>query len=721
MAMTASNGHRFNSEGSYKLATAPFSATLALSLSSLTWLPALAADSASTGERPKELPTVTVQESQQSTGGAMLKLKLAPREIPQSISTIDQQRMQEQNLFSMDEVMAQATGVTTRPYELLTTAFYVRGFKINSFEMDGVSAQLGGTASSPQDMAVYERVEILRGANGLMHGAGNPSATVNLVRKRPQRAFTKSVSLSAGSWNRLRGELDVGGPLTADGRVRGRMVAAYEDRDYFYRVAEQKTKLLYGIAEVDLTPQTLLTVGAQYQNIDSVTNMAGVPMAKDGSSLGLSRKTYLDVAWDKFDWETKRAFGSLEQRLESGWTAKLNADYQTADSHLRYAGSYGAIDPATGDGGRLNVGAYRFESSQRSLDASIGGPVKGWGLRHELLFGANYSRGETEQFQAMPRTAVNVPVNVYRWNPWSVPLPQFGDYQSPGSTTTTQKSLYGMGRIKLAEPLTLVLGGRTSWWEQKDPAKRFKPGQQWTPYGGVIWDFQPDWSWYASYAEVYQPQTMRTFSGDPLKPVEGRSYETGIKGDIAGGRMNLSLALFRVQLENNPQIDPEHPGVGPGAFYVSGGKVRSQGFELEATGRITPALSVAVGYTHTQTKYLRDTVARSGTQYSTYTPKHLLRVWSNYQLPWQERRWSIGAGLQMQSENHVNAGAVKLRQGGYATASLRLGYRVNKDWTASVSVNNVFDRIYYQNLFSPQWSNRYGEPRNVMVSLRGSF
>jgi outer membrane receptor for ferric coprogen and ferric-rhodotorulic acid len=132
------------------------------------------------------------------------------------VSVIDHERIEQQNLFSLDEVMQQATGVTVQPFQLLTTAYYVRGFKINSFELDGVPAMLGETAGSPQDMAVYERVEILRGSNGLLHGSGNPAATVNLVRKRPQKAFAASTTLSGGTWDRYRGEVDVGGPLTPD-------------------------------------------------------------------------------------------------------------------------------------------------------------------------------------------------------------------------------------------------------------------------------------------------------------------------------------------------------------------------------------------------------------------------------------------------------------------------------------------------------------------------
>ncbi|AHA18065.2 MULTISPECIES: Fe(3+)-pyochelin receptor FptA [Pseudomonas] len=694
-------------------------------LLALSPLAAAVADARKDGET--ELPDMVISgESTSATqppGVTTLgKVPLKPRELPQSASVIDHERLEQQNLFSLDEAMQQATGVTVQPFQLLTTAYYVRGFKVDSFELDGVPALLGNTASSPQDMAIYERVEILRGSNGLLHGTGNPAATVNLVRKRPQREFAASTTLSAGRWDRYRAEVDVGGPLSASGNVRGRAVAAYEDRDYFYDVADQGTRLLYGVTEFDLSPDTLLTVGAQYQHIDSITNMAGVPMAKDGSNLGLSRDTYLDVDWDRFKWDTYRAFGSLEQQLGGGWKGKVSAEYQEADSRLRYAGSFGAIDPQTGDGGQLTGAAYKFKSIQRSLDANLNGPVRLFGLTHELLGGVTYAQGETRQDTARFLNLPNTPVNVYRWDPHGVPRPQIGQYTSPGTTTTTQKGLYALGRIKLAEPLTLVVGGRESWWDQDTPATRFNPGRQFTPYGGLIWDFARDWSWYVSYAEVYQPQADRqTWNSEPLSPVEGKTYETGIKGELADGRLNLSLAAFRIDLENNPQEDPDHPGPPNNPFYISGGKVRSQGFELEGTGYLTPYWSLSAGYTYTSTEYLKDSQNDSGTRYSTFTPRHLLRLWSNYDLPWQDRRWSVGGGLQAQSDYSVDYRGVSMRQGGYALVNMRLGYKIDEHWTAAVNVNNLFDRTYYQSLSNPNWNNRYGEPRSFNVSLRGAF
>ncbi|ALK30695.1 TonB-dependent siderophore receptor [Burkholderia plantarii] len=673
--------------------------------------------------KAKALPAIEVKAAKthdiDPSVATLGKMPLELREIPQSVSVTTRERMEQQNLFSLDEVMQQSAGVTVQPYVQLTTAYFVRGFKVDSFELDGVPVVIGDTASSPQDMSVFERVEILRGADGLLHGSGNPAATVNLVRKRPQYHFSANASASFGSWDRYRGEADIGGPLNAARTLRARIVAAYEDRHFFYDHARQGTRSIYGVAEADLTRDTLLTLGAQYQTIRAVPDMSGVPMTRDGRSLGLPRSTYLDAAWDDENWDTTRAFGSLEQKLGNGWRAKLSGEYQAATADLKYAGSFGAVDPVTGAGGALTGGAYQFSSYSRSIDANVQGPVHLFGLEHQLLFGVTWANSTGGQLAAPLLSGMGTPVNVYRWDPDSVPEPGVGPYRQTSQTSISQEGLYGLGRIKLAKPLTLVLGGRYSWWSQNNLTAHYNPGGQFTPYGGLIWDFASDWSWYASYAEVFQPQTKLTASGDILEPTKGKTYETGVKGQLAGGKLNLSFAVFRIDLANNPQVDPAYPCAGASCYYVNAGSARSQGFEFEANGHITPWWSVWASYTFDSTTYPSNSASVG--QFGSFSPHHLFRLWTHYALPWQERRWSIGGGVQAQSSYSVISGGTTLRQGGYALASLQLGYRLNRYWQAALNVNNLFDRTYYQSLSNVGWNNRYGEPRSVMLTVRGTY
>jgi outer membrane receptor for ferric coprogen and ferric-rhodotorulic acid len=126
------------------------------------------------------------------------------------------------------------------------------------------------------------------------------------------------------------------------------------------------------------------------------------------------------------------------------------------------------------------------------------------------------------------------------------------------------------------DPLTLVTGVRLSQWKQEGAGSSSKLNNEWTPYGGLILDITPQWSVYASYAQIFQPQTQTTWDGQTLDPVKGTNMEIGIKGELLDGRVNSSLALFNIRQRNRAQVDPAYPCAGMNCFYIGGGEVESQ-------------------------------------------------------------------------------------------------------------------------------------------------
>ena len=156
------------------------------------------------------------------------KMDLSIRETPQSVSVVTQQQMRDANMQSLDDVTDALPGVTYSKLGTERSYFYSRGFQITDLQIDGMSTSMAESfsadAMSLNNMAIYDRVEVVRGANGLLQGSGNPSAVINLVRKRPTREFQMSAELGAGSWADYRAQLDVSGPLNAAGSVRGRAV-----------------------------------------------------------------------------------------------------------------------------------------------------------------------------------------------------------------------------------------------------------------------------------------------------------------------------------------------------------------------------------------------------------------------------------------------------------------------------------------------------------------
>ena len=131
------------------------------------------------------------------------------------------------------DVLRNTPGVSVQAYDSERMEYSARGFAITNYQYDGINTIYDGVYDegvTHVDMAAYDRIEVIKGATGLMTGSGDPSATVNLVRKKPTHDFKASITASAGSWDNYRTEGDISGSLNDSGSVRGRLVGAYQDR-----------------------------------------------------------------------------------------------------------------------------------------------------------------------------------------------------------------------------------------------------------------------------------------------------------------------------------------------------------------------------------------------------------------------------------------------------------------------------------------------------------
>jgi len=136
------------------------------------------------------------------------------------------------------------------------------------------------------------------------------------------------------------------------------------------------------------------------------------------------------------------------------------------------------------------------------------------------------------------------------------------------------------------------------------------------------------------------------------------------------------------------------------------------------SGELAPGLQVAAGYTFNSNKYLSDP-EREGQTFSEETPRHMLRVWSEYRLPGDLNRLSVGAGVNWQSAltNTIS----NVRRPSYSVWNARVAYDLTSHWTAAVNVNNLFDKVYYEYPGYLENRNNYGAPRSVLLTLRGRF
>ncbi len=651
------------------------------------------------------------------------------REIPQSVSVVTRQFIDDQNLATLGELAAQSTGLMPASAGPGGGGINARGFLVDTLQFDGVAHTGFTQAFGSPDLAPYERIEILRGSAGLLQGSGNPSAAINLVRKRAARELSASVTAKTGSWDYYRTEVDVGGPLNESGDLRARAVAAYEDRDYFIDIAQSRNKVLYGVLDYDFTEATTLAVGWQKQERDGVPLIFGVPRYSNGEAAPFSRSTYYGPVWNDWTVELMQLFALLEHRWSNDWTAKLSLEREWESPYYVKRSQAQAIDVVT-NSTRLRVGGWDGDTDRDGMDASVSGPFALAGRGHTLLAGVSF-RNRREAYDNTASQFIAI-ADAFDFDPRDIPAPDL-PYISHSVTEVEQYGVYGSGRFSLSDPLTLIVGGRLDWFDVLATNRDFAAGMtttnadyslsaEFAPYVGLVWDFSKRWSAYASHASIFQPQTSQfSASGSPLDPIEGNTYELGVKGEFKEGKLNTSFALFRIEQQNRAQEDLNNPcpGVPVSSWcYVAAGEVRSEGFEAEISGELLPDWQVLAGYTYNTTEYIRDRV-NEGQTFSSTTPRHLLRLWSSYRLPGDWRRLTVGGGIAAQSGIYARTATAWADQGGYTLVNARIAYHLNDNFSIALNGNNLFDKNYFAGLATA--NSVYGDPRNFMLTLNAKF
>ncbi|MBB4866283.1 outer membrane receptor for ferric coprogen and ferric-rhodotorulic acid [Pseudomonas nitritireducens] len=690
------------------------------------------------------------------------KTPVSLKDTPQSVSVITRQMIDDRQLTTLPDAMRRTPGITVRNGSYNAQQLYSRGFPIDNLQIDGaapmdIGSGIGTFYSNRQyDMSGYDHVEVLRGASGLLGGTGDPGGIVNLVRKRPLDHYQLKLETSAGSWDNYRSEVDLTGPLAFDGRLRGRMVAAYTDRQYFMDTRSTERPYLFGTLEADVTDSTLLTLGGSYDKVKENGTGDGLPRYSTGGDVHLPRHSWYtsNSAWA--DSYTREWFAKVDHYFNDDWKLNTSYTYSYNGSTTEGVIPYGSVDE-TSNTGPYWWGSYIESWSKQSVvDVNLSGHFDAFGRQHELLLGADYQKVTSRWSSAQGMVDKGGLIDL--WDPSSTPLPSnesnhnlFRDY-SPN--TREQYGVYSTLRLQLSDPLKLVLGARAQRYkfEQAYSMRNSDGSGPWVlqdkvsdrepttlvPYGGLIYALDDNWSTYVSYSEVFKPQAQK-FKGpedapSSIEPMTGKTYETGIKGELFEGKLNVSAALFYTQREHQAATDPSYPNppfsYSGSCCFVAQDKITSKGIDLEASGEIAPGWEILAGYTYNQLH--NDT---EETLYSTVTPKHLFKLWTTYALPGDFAAWRVGAGVTTQSPTYVSGTAYRFdangntidsraydfSQSGYAVYDALVEYQVDQHWSVALNGNNLFDRRYYASVGTSEYGNYYGEPRNFTLTLRGNF
>ncbi len=513
------------------------------------------------------------------------KMQMTQRDIPQSVTIVSQQRMEDQQLQTLGEVMENTLGISKSQADSDRALYYSRGFQIDNYMVDGIPTyfesrwNLGDALS---DMALFERVEVVRGATGLMTGTGNPSAAINMVRKHAtSREFKGDVSAEYGSWNKERYVADLQSPLTEDGKIRARIVGG------------------------------------------------------------------------------------------TGWNS-----------------------------GKRKVDA---------LDLFADGSYELFGRQHNLMFGGSYSKQNNRYFSSWANIFPDEIGSFYNFN-GNFPQTDWSPQNLAQDDTTHMKSLYAATRVTLADPLHLILGARYTNW-RVDTLTYSMEKNHTTPYAGLVFDINDNWSTYASYTSIFQPQNDRDSSGKYLAPITGNNYELGLKSDWMNSRLTTTLAIFRIEQDNVAQSTgtPIPGSNGETAYKAVDGTV-SKGVEFELNGAITDNWQLTFG----ATRYIAED--NEGNAVNPNLPRTTVKMFTSYRLPVMAEL-TVGGGVNWQNRVYTDTvtpyGTFRAEQGSYALVDLFTRYQVTKNFSLQGNVNNLFDKTYDTNV---EGSIVYGAPRNFSIT-----
>ena len=660
----------------------------------------------------EETKSYTVETTSSAT-----RLDTSMRDTPQSISVITREQLDDFRVLSVNDALSFATGIKVEAFETDRTDYTARGFDITNFQIDGLSTPITyGTQYGDLDVALYDRIEVLRGANGLLTATGNPSAAINFIRKRPTKDFQAQVDASLGFWDNRRLDADISGSINADGSVRGRLVMAHQDKNSYLDRYSNEKNIAYGVVEADLTDSTSVALGHTFhQTHSNGNNWGSLPLLySDGSKRSYKVSDSTAPDWSYWDVDTSITFAELTHNFSNDWKMKAQLTHKETDSDMRLHYVYGNEDRATGLGLFSWPGMYNTETEDYVADIYLNGSFELAGRKHELVTGLTWSKADAKDYG---RFGTNIGAALTSFeNAGDFPLPTFGAESKNADFTTETTNIYTAAKLNPADILKITIGGSLLSYDMEgvsyDVAQDAKEDNKFTPYIGAVYDLNDVHSVYASYTGIYKPQVEVGSDSKVLAPLKGKNYETGVKSEWFDAKLNSTFALFRTEQENVAQ---QIGTVGITAIY-EGIKATSKGYEFDVSGEVTDRLSLNAGYTR-----LMSIKGAQDQNVNPYIPRHQFHLATVYKVPFVQNL-KVGASLNWQSDIHVDIGSVRYEQDSYATLNLMANYKIDNHWSAAVNLYNVTDEKY---LTSMKWASSgvsyYAAPFSGLATLTWKY
>lgn len=644
------------------------------------------------------------------------KIPASLREIPQSVSIITNRQVKDRNVDTFDQLARKTPGLRVLSNDDGRSSVYARGYEYSEYNIDGLPAQMQSINGTLPNLFAFDRVEVMRGPSGLFDSSGEMGGIVNLVRKRPTKAFQGHAAAGFGTHKQYKAEADVSGSLNSDGSVRGRVMAQTVGASPRPAEKNNRHETFYAAADWDINPDTVLGAGYLYQQ-RRLAPYNGLPADADGKLPSLPQHAFVGADWNKFKMHSHDVFADLKHYFGNGGYGKVGMRYsdRKADSNYTFAGS------KLNNAGQADVAGLGTDIKQKAfaVDASYSRPFALGNTANEFVIGADYNHFRSTNEQGRSTVASNIALDGFHSVSY-VDLIQNAragahGYKHTLDTENLDKfGVYGKSVFHPADGLSLISGGRLGHYkiESGDGKTLHKASRtKFTGYAGAVYDLNDNNSLYASFSQLYTPQTSLGTDGKLLKPRQGNQFEVGYKGSHMDDRLNTRISLYRLKDKN--AAAPLNPN-NKKTRYAALGKRVMEGVETEISGAMTPKWQIHAGYSYLHSQIKTASNSRDDGIFL-LMPKHSANLWTTYQVT---PELTIGGGVNAMSGITSSAG---MHAGGYATFDAMAAYRFTPKLKLQINADNIFNRHYYARVGGTNTFNIPGSERSLTANLRYSF
>ncbi|MGU3538452.1 TonB-dependent siderophore receptor [Methylobacterium sp. A54F] len=639
---------------------------------------------------------------------------------PQSISVVTADQIAVQQAQSLGQALQYTAGVAGEVNGAGDTrcgGFQIRGFDVtsNSVYRDGL--RLPGTSSADfncLDPYGAERIEILKGPASVLYGQNGPGGIINYVSKRPLFVPFGEIALAGGSFDRVQGTFDFGGPVDPEGKWAYRMTGLVRQAGNQVDFVNDDRVFIAPSVTWRPTADTTLTILTNYQKDMAGWGLQFLPaLGTVFPNLGrfIPRNRFVGIpGQDRYDSEQASIGYLFEHRVSDDLIVRQNARF----SHLRndqiLAYGAGYADPVTGDLARfggtgrsiLNTFAIDNQAQVRFLT----GP-----FAHTALFGLDFrDTGYAEKASSFTTSPINVFAPVY--NGVVSDLTPYQDVR----VGQQQLGLYLQDQIRF-DRFTLVLGGRSDWADTSvndrfNATRTDKSVQAFTGRAGLIYNFDNGIAPYVSYSESFLPTLNVDLNGRLFAPETGRQYEVGVKYQPPGFNGYFTAAAFDLTRQNVIRFD----AVNATFAARQTGEINSRGVEFEGVVSLIEGLNVRAAYAYIDAEITKDPDGGNAGKVPVTVPRHRLSVWGDYTVQTGDfRGFQFGGGIRFVGSTYgADPNTFKVPE---ATVLDSLVSYTRDNYRLSVNVTNLLDKRYVASCFNADFGCFYAEGRRVIARL----